>query len=221
MGVMVAPRTQHAEPPPQQRAPEPPGIVQAPAGDRSLWEIFQELDLGTDKLRIEFIADAIEVRGAATIWHERVVMWLAENLLETTNVRGWQIVAKGTLPDLPEPARAIQPDLLVYDPSSQPPEEWGDIPPGQIRLVAEVVSRGSTEADRTLKPLSCARAGIGLYLYVDRFVSPLTVTLLSEPSPDGYQHQVSAVAGPGGSKLALPDPFGIVLDLSTLPVPVS
>jgi hypothetical protein len=220
MGVMVAPRTQHAEPPPQQRTPEAQGSVQAPAGDQSLWEVFQELDLGTDKLRIEFIADAIVVRGATTEWHEQVVMWLVKHLLETSEARGWRMVTKGTLPDLPEPARFVQPDLLVYDPVPEPHDDW-DMPTSRVRLVAEVISLGSTEADRTLKPLSCARAGIGLCLYVDRFVSPLTVTLLSEPSPEGYQHRVSAVAGPGGSKLALPDPFGIVLDLSTLPVPVS
>jgi putative restriction endonuclease len=222
MAVMHAPRTRHAEPLPQ-RAPHPERMVPASAtgepDDPRLWAIFQELDLGDDSLRIEFIAGAIVARGAATEWHERVVMWLVEHLLETSKNRGWQMVTKGTLPDLPAPARSIQPDLLIYEPVSAPHDDW-DMPPSQMRLVAEVISRGSVEADRTLKPLSCARAGIDLYLYVDRFVTPVNVTVLSEPGPDGYQHQETVLAGPGGGKLALPELFGgIVLDLTTLPVP--
>jgi hypothetical protein len=221
MAVMHAPRTRHAEPP-QQRTAHPERIFPTPAPDElddpRLWAIFQELDLGDDSLRVEFIAGAIVVRGAATEWHERVVMWLVKYLLETSEARGWQMVTKGTLPDLPAPARSIQPDLLVYDPVSEPHDDW-DMPPSRMRLVAEVISRGSVEADRALKPLSCARAGIDLYLYVDRFVTPVTVTVLSGPGPDGYEHQETVPAGPGGGKLALPDPLGIVLDLSTLPVP--
>jgi hypothetical protein len=82
-----------------------------------------------------------------------------------------------------------------------------------------VVSKGSKEADRMLKPLSCARAGIPLYMYVDRFATPVTVNLLSAPGPDGYQHQEALPAGPGAGKLAIPEPFDIVPDLTTLPMP--
>jgi hypothetical protein len=221
MGIMHAPRTRHAEPP-QQRAAHPEPSVPAPVPDEPddprLWAIFHDLDLGDDSLRIEFIAGAIVVRGSATEWHERVVMWLVKHLLETSESHGWQLVTKGTLPDLPAPARSIQPDLLIYEPVSEPHDDW-DMPPSHMRMVAEVISRGSIEADRALKPLSCARAGIDLYLYVDRFVTPVTVTVLSDPGPDGYEQQETVPAGPGGGKLALPDPLGIVLDLTTLPLP--
>jgi Uma2 family endonuclease len=246
MAVMHAPRTRHTDPPPQQpeqaaqreqaaqpeqvaqpeQAAQPEPVVPASTVDEPddprLWALYQDLDisqLGHGGFRVEFIEGTIVVRGATTIWHERAVMWLVEHLLETTKARGWEMAAKGTLPDLPGPARTIMPDLVIYDPGPEPPEDWDGLPPSQMRLVAEVVSRGSTEADRTLKPLSCARAGVSLYLCVDRFVTPVTVTVMSTPSPDGYQQVTTAAAGPGTGKLALPDPFGIVLDLATLPVP--
>jgi hypothetical protein len=47
----------------------------------------------------------------------------------------------------------------------------------------------------------------------------VAVTLHAGPGPDGYQQQESVPAGPGGGKLAIPEPFGMVLDLATLPVP--
>jgi hypothetical protein len=88
-----------------------------------------------------------------------------------------------------------------------------------VLLVAEVASPNSIEADRVHKPLSCAQAGIPLHLCVDRSVAPVAVTLHAGPGPDGYQQQESVPAGPGGGKLAIPEPFGMVLDLATLPVP--
>jgi Uma2 family endonuclease len=108
------------------------------------------------------------------------------------------------------------PDRTIYDPGSLDRKQSG-LPIGHVRLAAEVVSKESKRADRELKPLSCARAGIPVYLCVDRFVSPVTVTVLSEPGPDGYHKQESGPAGPGAGKPFIPEPFGTVLDLTTLP----
>jgi hypothetical protein len=44
------------------------------------------------------------------------------------------------------------------------------------------------------------------------------VNLLSDPGPDGYQHRQVVPAGPGGGKLVIPEPFGLALDLTTLPM---
>jgi Uma2 family endonuclease len=204
MAVMQAPRTRHAKPP--------------PPGDPWLWEIFQNLDLGDD-VRVEYILDTIVVSGTPCRWHEDVVIWLIRHLLEPSDTHGWKIAAGGGLQPLPEPAESIRPDLLIYDPSSlTSPDTW-DVTPSHARLVVEVTSPSSIEIDRTHKPLSCARAGIPLYLCVDRFVTPVTVTLLSERGPEGYQHRESVFAGPGGGKLTLPEPFGVILDLATLPIP--
>ena len=59
-------------------------------------------------------------------------------------------------------------------------------------------------------------AGVSLYLLVDRFASPVTVSLFSMPGPDGYT-AVSAV--PVGEKLPIPAPFDVTLDTSGLPQP--
>jgi Uma2 family endonuclease len=221
MDVMEAPRTRQSKPP-QQREPEQQRPVPAPTADEpddpQLWEFFQNLDLGDDRFRVEFIEGTIVVRGFAPEWHEEVITWLVDQFRESCQANGWKRAGKGILPDLPAPARSIGPDLLIYESDSGAREDWC-FASSHVRLVAEVVSRGTARADRTLKPLSCARAGIELYLCVDRFVTPVTVTLLSKPDPDGYQRLEAIPAGPGGGKLTIPEPFGIILDLSTVPVP--
>jgi Uma2 family endonuclease len=212
MSVMEAPRTRRTKPP-QQRAPEP--VADEP-GDPRLWEIFQNLDLG-EGVKVEYIQDTIVVRGAPRLWHEDVVMWLADQFRESCHARGLKRAAAAGLEPLPAPAKSIRPDFLIFDPGSLRLDE-DDLTPSHVRLVAEVVSAGSIDADRTQKPLSCARAGIPLYLCVDRFAAA-AVNLFSGPGPDGYQHQESLPFGHDGGKLAVPEPFGMVLDLTTLPMP--
>ena len=221
MDVMEVPRTRHTERPKQRPAPEPQrpdsrSTADEP-DDRRLWEFFQDLDLGDNRFRVEFIEGAIVVRGSACLWHERAVMWLVKHFMEAAEAHSWETATNLGLEGLLSPARAIRPDLLIYDPDSLQQGE-SDLPLSNVRLVAEVVSKESKRADRELKPLSCARAGIPVYLCVDRFVSPATVTVFSEPGPDGYQHQDAGQAGPGGGKLTIPEPFGVVLDLSSLPM---
>jgi Uma2 family endonuclease len=220
MGVMHAPRTRHAEPPRQRARALPPEPVEVEErDDPRLWELFQELDFG-EHTRIEFIEGTIVVRGVPANWHEHAANWLTDELKESYRTHGWAKFTNSGIPDLPPPARAIRPDLLVVRDLDSLPEEDG-CPASHVLLVAEVVSKGSKEHDRTLKPLSCARAGIPVYLCIDRFVKPVTITVLSEPGPDGYQQREAVPAGPGSGKVTVPEPFGIVLDLATLPVPRS
>jgi hypothetical protein len=54
---------------------------------------------------------------------------------------------------------------------------------------------------------------------VDRFTQPITITLLSGPTENGYTTTDTVPAGPGGGKLRIPAPFEITLDTSTLPIP--
>jgi Uma2 family endonuclease len=93
------------------------------------------------------------------------------------------------------------------------------VPVEHVLLVSEVVSPSSKRADREVKPLSYAKAGIPFYLLVDRFVEPATITLFSEPSEGGYAKAEAVPAGPDGGKLWVPDPFSITLDAATLPLP--
>ena len=71
-------------------------------------------------------------------------------------------------------------------------------------------------APDTVKPRACALAGIPLYLLVDRFTKPVTVSLYSEPGEDGYGEVTTVTAG---EKLHLPAPFNLTLDTSSLPLP--
>jgi Uma2 family endonuclease len=67
-----------------------------------------------------------------------------------------------------------------------------------------------------VKPRARALAGIPLYLLVDRFTKPVTISLHSKPGANGYA-KVSTVTA--GEELRLPAPFGLILDASSLPLP--
>ena len=90
------------------------------------------------------------------------------------------------------------------------------MPARHALLVAEVVSPSSVREDREVKPRSCALAGVRFYLLVDRHVEPVTVTLFTEPREKGYAKAESVAVG---GKLRIPEPFGITLDTSALPLP--
>ena len=81
-------------------------------------------------------------------------------------------------------------------------------------LVVEVISRSSIREDREVKPHACALAGVPFYLLVDRFATPTTVSLFSEPGEGGYA-RIDPVNV--GEKLQIPAPFDITLDTASLP----
>src|ERR1700748_771885 len=92
----------------------------------------------------------------------------------------------------------IEPDnLIVRDPDAFSNEK-SVVPSAEVLLVAEICSRSSLRADREVKPLSAAKAGIPFYLLVDRFAQPMSLTLMSEPSESGYVRAERVTAGPGG-----------------------
>ncbi|MGJ5750969.1 Uma2 family endonuclease [Streptomyces puniciscabiei] len=80
------------------------------------------------------------------------------------------------------------------------------MPSDGVAMVLEVTSTKPT-ADRDAKRHCYARAGIPLYLLVDRDTS--SVTLFSDPRNEDYR-QHSTV--PFGKSLALPEPFGFELE---------
>ncbi|WP_211258861.1 Uma2 family endonuclease [Spirillospora albida] len=85
------------------------------------------------------------------------------------------------------------------------------MPPDGVSMVVEVTS-SKPDRDRETKRHCYARAGIPLYLLVDR--SEDRVTLYSEPEGDDYPH-VEVV--PFGKALSLPEPFSVELDTSEFP----
>jgi Uma2 family endonuclease len=79
-----------------------------------------------------------------------------------------------------------------------------------VAMVMEVTST-KPQADREAKRRCYARAGIPLYLLVDRDTTQVTV--FSEPKDDDYREHC---ARPFGKAIALPEPFAFDLDTADL-----
>jgi Uma2 family endonuclease len=203
MVVMEAPRT-------NLRAAEDEALAE-------LEELFWKLDFGP-RHRVELLEGQIVVSPKAAYWHERVVTWLIFRFEPACEAGGWEQTPGADLV-LPQTRDIIEPDhLIVRDPNAFSNVESA-VPIDQVLLVSEICSPSSLRADREVKPLSCAKAGIPFYLLVDRFTQPMTISLMSEPGEQGYRKVETVHAGPGGGKTRVPEPFGITIDAATLPEP--
>lgn len=214
MVVMEAPRGSH-------QASRTGPWSTAPAEDddaralQELEELFWTLDYGP-RHRVELLEGRIAVSPKPAYWHERVVIWLIRAFDAACEANGWQPTAGADLP-LPPTGDIIEPDYLIVEDPDAFSNERSVVPSGQVLLVAEICSRSSLRTDREVKPLSCAKAGIPLYLLVDRFTQPMSLTLMSEPGESGYVRSVRVTAGPGGGKIDIPAPFGMSIDAAKLP----
>ncbi|MCX4846273.1 Uma2 family endonuclease [Streptomyces sp. NBC_00893] len=116
--------------------------------------------------------------------------------------------------------RLYVPDLVVMpselidaaDPEINDPMDAAD-----ALLIVEVTSKGNARDDRTKKYRAYARAGVPMYLLIDRFdTRGAMATLFTEPNEDGtYKHSDPV---PFGKPLALPEPFGTTLLTDEFPV---
>ncbi|MDX5575950.1 Uma2 family endonuclease [Streptomyces sp. ID01-9D] len=90
-----------------------------------------------------------------------------------------------------------------------------DVPEGWR---AEITSRGNAREDRTKKYRAYARAGVPMYLLIDRFDTrgPM-VTLFTEPNEDGTYKHTDAV--PFGKPMVVPSPFDVRLPTDEFPGP--
>jgi Uma2 family endonuclease len=204
MAVMHVPNDQPA------RRPDDPHAVAAIEDLRGL-----RVRLKTGKRHAEIIEGRLIVSPMPVFWHERVCNWLFRELMDTCDEKGWFIDRAAEI-ELPPTDDLIEPDLMVLrDPEGQP-----DLKPTRqldhVVLVAEVISRSSIRDDREVKPRACALADIPLYLLVDRFTVPMTVSLFSEPGEKGYARVETVNVG---GKLRLPAPFDVALDTASLPSP--
>ncbi|MEL5958715.1 Uma2 family endonuclease [Streptomyces sp. NPDC047917] len=116
--------------------------------------------------------------------------------------------------------RLYVPDLVVMpsdlidaaDPEVNDPMDAAD-----ALLIVEVTSKGNARDDRTKKYRAYARAGVPMYLLIDRFdTRGAMATLFTEPNEDGtYKHSDPV---PFGKPLSLPEPFGTTLLTDEFPV---
>lgn len=184
------------------------------AGDaKDLLELWEQLDTGRRKA--EVLDGRLIVSPVAVIWHERVCRWLDHAFNDACEDNGWFPDRGGEL-YLPATEDLIEPDFLILRDASTLPDLEHRRPLDRVLLTAEVVSRSSIRDDREVKPRACALAGIPLYLLVDRFTKPVTISLCSDPGKNGYATVDTVIAG---EKLRVPAPVGRTLDTSSLPLP--
>ena len=191
--------------------PEEPHLATAIAGLLDLRERVK-----TGKRHAEIIDGKLVVSPTPVFWHELVCIWLDDQFRDGCRAKGWVIDRAGEI-KLPPTSDLIEPDLMILrDPDAIPRLEPTTRSLDHVMLVAEVISRSSIREDREVKPHACALAGVPLYLLVDRFTTPTTVSLFSEPGENGY-----ARIGPVnmGEKLQIPAPFDVTLDTASLPSP--
>ncbi|MGW6635151.1 Uma2 family endonuclease [Streptomyces cyaneofuscatus] len=111
------------------------------------------------------------------------------------------------------------PDLVVMPTElidAADPETSDALDAAEALLVVEITSRGNAREDRTKKYRAYARAGVPMYLLIDRFDTrgPMS-TLFTEPNDDGtFKHTDAA---PFGKPLALPAPFDVSLPTGEFP----
>ena len=205
MGVMAAERKQH--PAWEEVPPEPVSF-------QRLLDLLDRVD--TDKPnRAEVIDGQVVVSPAPVYWHEEVCQWLLLSFLEACTANDWAPDTVGEI-QLQRTRNVFVPDLVILRDKKSLPRLERFRPLDRVLLAAEVISPSSIRQDRVVKPRACALAGIPLYLLVDRFTKPVTVSLYSEPGEDGYGDVTTVIAG---EKLRLPAPFNLTLDTSSLPLP--
>ncbi|MFJ8771292.1 Uma2 family endonuclease [Streptomyces microflavus] len=111
------------------------------------------------------------------------------------------------------------PDLVVMPAeliNTADPDTSDPLDAAEALLIVEITSKGNAREDRTKKYRAYARAGVPMYLLIDRFDTrgPMS-TLFTERNEDGTFKHTDAV--PFGKPLALPAPFDVSLPTEEFP----
>lgn len=112
------------------------------------------------------------------------------------------------------------PDLVVMPAElidAADPETSDPMDASEALLIVEITSKGDARDDRTKKYRAYARAGVPMYLLIDRFdTRGAMATLFTEPNEDGTYKRSDPV--PFGKPLVLPAPFDVTLATDAFPV---
>lgn len=175
-----------------------------------LLELFLTMET-SELLRAELIAGEIVLRQPADGYHEHCLSRLVGQVVKHASREMDMSGNKGLV--IPRDHRAHH-GRVIPDATFTPEDEevFRTAPPWMscegVAMVTEVTDTGP-QRDRTAKRLGYARAGIPLYLLIDR--DRATAILHSEPG--GTDYAVTRVA-PFGKPLPLPEPFDFELDTS-------
>jgi Uma2 family endonuclease len=190
--------------------PTPDNAAAGTDGFAELERLWYELE-PPEGVRVELIDGELVVSPTGSVSHSGAVSALIFQLVDLARKHDW-VMHTFLTAHIPMTKERLIPDLMIAPKGSPPFSEWELLAPG-VLLAAEVVSPSSRRRDRDVKPRAYAQGEIPLYLLVDRFAKPPTVTLFSQPGADGYGKRQVAAAG---EALRLPKPFGIALDTARL-----
>ena len=187
---------------------EPGGAI------KNLRELRDRIDVG--RHRAEIIEGRLVVSPVPVVWHEMACVWLDDQLRDFCRAKGW-FVDRGSEIELPPTQDLIEPDLLVLRDASTLPKLESIRPLDHVILVAEMVSasqhqRQTEKSSRVRVHSRGCRSTFSWTASPTRCLSPCTAGRVIR----GYATTTRVGAG---DKLHLPDPFGITLDTSALPVP--
>ncbi|WP_435853055.1 Uma2 family endonuclease [Streptomyces lavendulocolor] len=157
--------------------------------------------------RVELIEGEIHVTPPANGEHEEIVSEVTDQVVQR---RKEQRIRSYTGIGLFMPGASVsgkvEPDIVLAPKGSFDDQaEYHD--PSAVLLVAEVTSRSTAGNDRVKKIRGYARAGIPVYLLIDRESEEAVVC--TEPSGEDYGAKAAYKLG---EVVPLPDPLGFDLD---------
>ncbi|WP_060951399.1 Uma2 family endonuclease [Streptomyces hygroscopicus] len=157
--------------------------------------------------RVELIDGAIRVTGPGDGRHAEIVTSVSGQVRDHRNGLRCYTGLGLRLPGAPPEGRSL-PDLVIAPKGSfRNALEFQD--PGPVVLAGEVTSASTAERDRGAKSRGYARAGIPLYLLIDRERNQ--AVLHSLPAGKRYTRKVEVDLS---QPLSLPEPLGFDLDTS-------
>ncbi|MDP9841042.1 Uma2 family endonuclease [Streptosporangium lutulentum] len=210
--VMTAPQRsgQHSSPE-AQHAPseEQPTSLEGQPTPRTPREFFESLP-PTLCLRAEIIDGNLIMSPSGTPQHARIARRLSRALIPVEDKNDWESFSGDVDVCIEGPRDTLVPDYCLA-PVNAP--LWGDreLLSSTLIMVAEIVSPGSTDTDRAVKPRIYAGCGIPIVLIIDPVASPPAITVLSDPVEGTYRTTTNTEMG---KPVRLPSPVDFDLDTS-------
>ncbi|MEU6352835.1 Uma2 family endonuclease [Streptomyces sp. NPDC047072] len=157
--------------------------------------------------RVELIEGEICVTPPANGEHEEFVSEVSDQVAVRRTDRSLRNYT-GIGLDVPGASETghVVPDLVVAPKGSFDDKEKWHVP-SAVLLVAEITSTSTADRDRDKKMLGYARAGIPVYLLIDR--EEAEVVVFSEPSGEEYARSSKYKMG---LAVPLPAPLGFEID---------